>query len=45
MKKSKIVCFSLDPRLVEELDRRRSTISRSSYAEFVMFNALGIKTE
>lgn len=37
-KKSKIVCLSLDPLLVEELDNRRLTISRSSYAEFVMFN-------
>jgi hypothetical protein len=45
MKKSKVVCLSLDPRLVEELDSRRMTISRSSYAEFVMFNALGIKPE
>ena len=45
MKKSRVVCFSLDPRLVDELDSRRKTISRSSYAEFVMYNALGIKPE
>ena len=43
MKKSKVVSFSLDNRLVEELDKRRKTISRSSFAELVMFEALGIE--
>jgi metal-responsive CopG/Arc/MetJ family transcriptional regulator len=45
MTKSKIISLSIDLRLVDEIDRRRKTISRSSYVEFLLFEALGIENK